>query len=87
MPTKDQSSLKDLQIVVLVQFPVLTSEIVSASDEQGNKVTTSEIRAKLGITKHIETEHMLRHADMVTFRTEYVSEIPLYDVVDDSVVK
>ena len=44
LPTKDQSSLKDLQIMVLVQFPVLTSDLVAVSDEQGNRIDTASMK-------------------------------------------
>ena len=49
IPTKDQSTLKDLQIVVLIQFPVLTSDFVSVSDEQGNRINGASMKQKLGI--------------------------------------
>ena len=44
LPTKDQSSLKDLQIMVMVQFPLLTSDFVAVSDEQGNRIDSDSIR-------------------------------------------
>ena len=44
LPTKDQSSLKDLSIMVMVQFPLLTSDFVAVSDEQGNRIDSESIR-------------------------------------------
>lgn len=87
LPTKDQSSLKDLQIMVLVQFPILTSDLVAVSDEQGNKIDSHSIKAKLGITSKIQLEHMMNHSELLSFKTEFINEIPLYDLVTGSIVR
>ena len=44
IPTKDLPSLKDLYIVVLVQNPVLSVELVKTETDQGAVIKPEEVR-------------------------------------------
>ena len=87
IPAIDQSVLKDLQILVLVQFPIMTSDLVQVSDEQGNRIDTDQVRRQLGIGPKIDQGHLVQHSDLISFKTEYIAEIPLYDPTDESVMR
>lgn len=89
IPTKDQSVLKDLHIIVLVQFPIIVSDFVKMTDESGNQVSSDVLRKNMGMSKDtkIELEHMRKFPDFITFRTFYIGEIPLYDFVNQCVIQ
>lgn len=44
------------------------------------------MKQKLGIGRTLELADYYKHSDLITFKTEYINEIPLYDIVNDSVV-
>ena len=87
IPTKDLSLLKNLHIVILVQNPVLSAELVTTQTEQGAVISAAEVRQKLGIQGKILDTHMKRAPDMISFKTDYIGEIPLFDMVEQSVVQ
>ena len=45
------------------------------------------MKQKLGIGAKISQENLIKHSDLISFKTEYINEIPLYDFVASSVVK
>ena len=81
--------LKDLHVIVLVQFPIIVSDFVKAIDESGKQVSTEELRKTIGMGRDtkIDLEHIRSKPDLITWRTNYIGEIPLYDFVNECVIQ
>ena len=44
------------------------------------------MKQKLGIGNTLQLADYYKHSDLITFKTEYINEIPLYDHDNDSIV-
>lgn len=61
--------------------------MVSVSDEQGNRIDTASMKQKLGIGSKFTQEQLMKHTDLISFKTEFINEIPLYEIIDSSIVR
>ena len=88
IPTKDQKVLKDLFIVICVQFPLLSAQYMRTSTKEGQVISAQEILKKnKDLGDKYSLEQIMANADKLTFKTEYVCEIPLYDYERHSIIQ
>ena len=88
VPTKDHKKLSELSIVVAVQLPQLLCAMFDVKGRDGKRIEPKDVKKELGIGKkdRIEMKHILFYPKHISFKTEYVAEILLYDQSTKSLI-
>ena len=79
--------MKDLFIVICVQFPILGAQYIRTSTRDGQEISPQEVlKQNQQLGEKYTIEQIMVNADKLTFKTEYVCEIPLYDYERNSII-